>query len=333
MRFAFSQEQREFQKSVRGALAKECPAAAVRAAWAPGSGRPPELWAKLAELGVVGLTVPEVHGGFGGSELDLVLVLEETGRAALPAPIVEHTAVAVPLLGELGGELAARWLPQAAEGRAILGVGLDPLVADAHVADLMLFAEGGALHAVPRAAVQLSPEPSVDGARRLFRCQFAPAPVAEGAEAARVIAAARDRGALGAAAQLIGLARHLIEVTVEYVKVRKQFERPIGSFQAVKHHLANALLGVEFAAPVVYRAAYSVAHRAAEAPLHVSMAKAYASDAATGAAKAALQCHGAIGYAFEYDLHLWMKRAWALAKAWGDPAWHRARVGTELLGG
>jgi len=118
---------------------------------------------------------------------------------------------------------------------------------------------------------------------------------------------------------------------VEYTKVRKQFGSPIGSFQAVKHHLANALLKLEFARPVVYRAAYSVAHADPSRALHVSMAKAYASDAALVCARASLQCHGAIGYSYEHDLHLWMKRAWALAAAWGDSAWHRAKVADSIL--
>jgi alkylation response protein AidB-like acyl-CoA dehydrogenase len=114
--------------------------------------------------------------------------------------------------------------------------------------------------------------------------------------------------------------------------VRKQFGSAIGSFQAVKHHLADALVKLEFARPVVYRAAYSMSHRSESAALHVSMAKVYASEAALLAARTALQCHGAIGYSYEHDLHLWMKRAWALAATWGDASWHRARVGKLVLG-
>jgi alkylation response protein AidB-like acyl-CoA dehydrogenase len=125
----------------------------------------------------------------------------------------------------------------------------------------------------------------------------------------------------------------MIEMTVEYVKERKQFGVPVGSQQAVKHHLANARLALEFARPLVYRGAYSIAHDDPQRSEHVSMAKAQASDAATTAAGVALQCHGAIGYTTEYDLHLYMKRAWALARAWGDAAWHRARIEHMLFGG
>jgi alkylation response protein AidB-like acyl-CoA dehydrogenase len=123
----------------------------------------------------------------------------------------------------------------------------------------------------------------------------------------------------------------MLDVTVEYVKVRQQFGRPVGSFQAVKHHLADALARVELAAPVVYRAAYAEGRSEAARAVRIAMAKASASDAATFVAKKALQCHGAIGYAFENDLHLWMKRAWALAAAWGDAGWHRARVAAAVL--
>jgi alkylation response protein AidB-like acyl-CoA dehydrogenase len=118
----------------------------------------------------------------------------------------------------------------------------------------------------------------------------------------------------------------MIEMTVDYVKERKQFGVPVGSYQAVKHHLANAHLKIEYARPVVYRAAYDPSRR------DVSFAKVYANDAAALAARVALQCHGAIGYSFEYDLHLWMKRAWVLQLSWGDSAFHRDRVADAVLG-
>jgi hypothetical protein len=143
----------------------------------------------------------------------------------------------------------------------------------------------------------------------------------------------RDRGAVAVAAQLIGLARAMLATTVEYVKARHQFGKPVGSFQAVKHHLADAHIAIEMAAPAVYRAAYSLARGDAQASVHASMAKAMASDAAELVARQALQCHGAIGYAFENDLHLWMKRTWALSAAWGDAASHRAQVSRALFEG
>jgi alkylation response protein AidB-like acyl-CoA dehydrogenase len=335
VQFAFTDEQLAFRDAVRDFLAGECPPERVRAAWdSEAPAWPADLWSKLADLGVVGLTAPEAHGGLGLDELDLVLVLEETGRAALPAPIVETTAVGIPLLRDVGDE---RWLAPASAGAVVLTVGLDdqPLVTYAVEADVLLLTRGDEVHALTHDRVHtITPVRSVDGARPLARVEWEPGPdtrLAGGEAGRRAIAAAFDRGALAAAAQLVGVAAHLIDVTVAYAKERQQFGVPIGSFQAVKHHLANAYLKLDFARPVVYRAAYSLARNDARATLHVSMAKAYASDAAELAARVALQVHGAIGYAFEYDLHLWMKRAWALARAWGDAAFHRERVAAAVL--
>ena len=156
---------------------------------------------------------------------------------------------------------------------------------------------------------------SVDGSRRLARLTE----MQQGRPLDRVeLSQAFWRGTLGYSAQLLGLARRMLDMTVEYVSERKQFGAPIGSFQAIKHHLADVRIAVEFAAPLVYRAAYSLAEGDPDAMLHGSMAKAQSADAAELAARAALQCHGAIGYSYEYDLHLWMKRAWALSRTWGD---------------
>ena len=144
---------------------------------------------------------------------------------------------------------------------------------------------------------------------------------------------ALDRGALGTAAFLVGLGQAMLDLTVGYVKERQQFGVPIGSFQAVKHHLADAALALEFARPAVLRAAWSVAHAAPTRARDVSMAKAMASDAAELVGRKALQCHGAIGYTVEADLHLHLKRAWALARAWGDTAFHTDRVAAALIEG
>jgi alkylation response protein AidB-like acyl-CoA dehydrogenase len=177
-------------------------------------------------------------------------------------------------------------------------------------------------------------QPALDGSRRLATVEWEPRAdtrLATGERAALAVESAFDRGALATAAQLLGVSQQLIGLAVGHARHRVQFGQPIGTFQAVKHMLADALLQLELARPVVYRAAYSVAREMPERPLDVSMAKAFASDAATVASRVALQTHGAIGYTWEHDLHLWMKRGWALAAAWGDAAWHRARVGAAVL--
>jgi alkylation response protein AidB-like acyl-CoA dehydrogenase len=350
VRFAFTDDQLLFRDAVRDFLAKECPADLVRASWETDTGRSDDLWRGLAELGVVGLTAPEDQGGLGMSELDLVLLLEEAGRAALPEPLLETTAVVIPLLADvlagaagpaavegLPGQLAAEWLPRLASGEARATVSLagEPLVPDAHVADLVVLGRGDRLFAVPGTSVGLEAQPSIDGARRLYSVTWdesVEVPLASGDAAWPLINATFDRGALATAAELVGLADHLLAVTVDYVAQREQFGVPVGSFQAVKHHLADALLQLEFAKPLVHRAAYAMAGGLDTASRDVSMAKAQASDAAALVVRHALQCHGAIAYTVEYDLHLWMKRVWALAAAWGDAAYHRERVAVSVLG-
>jgi alkylation response protein AidB-like acyl-CoA dehydrogenase len=337
MRFTFEPDQRLFAETTREFLTSECSPAAVREAWSSESGCSLERWKKLAAMGVIGLTAPERHGGLGMDELALVLLLEESGRAALPEPIVETVAVGVPMIIESGDdELGDRWLGVVATGDALVTVGLSsqPFVADAHLADLLLLQHGSDLHAVTAAQVTLTAQPSMDGSRRLSTVGWTPSPatlLAGGPPATELIARAFDRGALAVAAQLLGVSQQLIELTAEYARERHQFGKPIGSFQAVKHHLADALLAVELARPVVYRAAWSVARHEPTRGVDVSMAKAYASEAGDLAARVALQVHGAIGYTWECDAHLWMKRAWALAASWGDARWHRRRIASVIL--
>lgn len=337
MRFAFTEEQTMLRDSVRALLARDCDPKALRAAWASADGRVPGLWEKLAALGVVGATTPEAYGGLGLGAIEMVAIAEEAGRAALPEPLVETMAVAAPLLAHAADhDVRARWLPSIAAGKTVVAVRLGgaPYVSHAKVADLLLLQRDDELHAVTRDAVTLEPQRSVDGARRIARVAWTPQKatcVCRGEASWRAIGEAVDRGALATSAELLGLSRRMIDVAVDYVKVREQFGKPIGSFQAVKHHLADALGALEAARPVVYRAAWSIATASPERSLHVSMAKAFASDAATLVAKKALWCHGAIGYSYEHDLHLFMKRAWALAAAWGDAAYHRARVGAVLF--
>jgi alkylation response protein AidB-like acyl-CoA dehydrogenase len=328
-----------FQETVRDFLAKECSPEAVRALWESQTGRSPSLWKKLAEIGVTGLLAAEEHGGMGFDETTLVLLLEEAGRAALPEPVVGTAAVAVPLLRELGGTPAAEWLPRIAAGEAIVAVGhpVSPFVEDAHVADLLLLAQSETeLHAVRPADARITEQPANDPGRRIATVEFEPSAatrVAEGELARTLLAAALDRGALACAAEALGVCDRLITLAVTYTSQRKQFGKPVGSFQAVKHMLANVKVRLEYARPVVWRAAWSVARSSPHRSLHVSMAKLAACEAAALGAKHALQAHGAIGYTWEQDLHLFMRRAWSLEQAWGRSPFHLGRVRSEVLEG
>jgi alkylation response protein AidB-like acyl-CoA dehydrogenase len=331
----------------------------------PAAGRSTERWAVLSELGAPGLMVATDRGGLGLSEVDFVGVAEEAGWAGLPEPLIESAALAAPLLagadpqvagGSAGFEVVGSSLASMATGDLVATVGgveltagglapttngggarsaaaETPRVTGATRAGLYLLArrvpgEGWCVHAVEDVA-GVTATPSIDGTRDLGTVEWVPSAdtvVASGAHAEGLLAEMADRAALFAAAQLLGLSARILAMAADYAKERKQFGKPIGSFQAVKHLLAGARVRLEFAAPATYRAADSLARQLPQRSAHVSMAKSLASDAADMAARAALQVHGAIGYTWECDLHLYMKRAWALSAAWGDAATHRARV-------
>ncbi|GAC1320301.1 MAG: acyl-CoA dehydrogenase [Acidimicrobiales bacterium] len=326
MHFGFSDDQLAFRAAVRDLLRDTCPPSAVRAAWDGGPGYDPDLWSALGEMGILGMLAPERAGGLGLSEVDLVLVLEETGRVAMPGPIVEHAAVALPALAGDRPDL----VQQAATGAAIVTFAASAdRVGWAQAADHVLVRDGDGLRLISAADLTtIHPLVAVDRSRRDAAIGWAAGEPVVGADPSLAL----DRAALGAAAQLCGLADHLIAVTVDYVTQRRQFGVPIGSYQAVKHHLADAALRLAHARPAVYRAAWTVATAGEQRSRDVSMAKALAADAATLAARVALQCHGAIGYTWESDLHLWMKRVWILERAWGGTAHHRARVADAVLG-
>lgn len=339
MDFTFSEDQEMFRDSVRAALERVCPPETVRALWESESGRSPALWQTAAELGLLGLLAPESSGGLAMDETDFVLPLIESGRAAFPGPLVECAVVAVPLLRDLGdAALAQRWLPAIAAGDAILvaGYAANSFVADAHVADALLLQHGDELHVVTRGDAAIEHQPTLDRGRRLYRVDWTPRAAtraADGERGRQLWSDAFDRGAFGCAAQLLGAAQQLVDVAVRYAIQREQFGKPIGSFQAIKHQLADVQVKIEFARPLLYRAAESLARRRDTRAADVSQAKAMAGEAATAAARTALQVHGAIGYTWECDLHIWMKRAWSLELAWGDAAWHRARVADAVLDG
>ncbi|RJG10859.1 acyl-CoA dehydrogenase [Pseudomonas cavernicola] len=341
MDFSFSQDQLLFQANVRSFLTNEVTPERIRELWQTDSGRSDELWAQLVELGLTALSVPEAFGGLGLNELDFVLLAQECGYAGLPEPLVDSMLVGVPLLTALDDThlaLKSEWLTRVAEGRARLAVGQpgNQLVADAQVADLLLLAHGDEVHAVPRSVVSLTRNESVDPSRQLFRVDWTPSAatcVAEAEQGRMLWAATFNRGALGTAAQLLGLAKRMVDLAVDYSFERKQFGKPVGSFQAVKHLMANVAVQIEFAKGPLYRAAYAVAHSLPGQDVQVSHAKLVCAEAALLAAKNAIQTHGAMGYTWEVDLQLFMKRAWALDKVWGDRGQHKARIRAALFDG
>jgi alkylation response protein AidB-like acyl-CoA dehydrogenase len=331
VRFELSDEATALRDAAAGLLAAEVTPAVIRAGWPGGDGRladrelPLVVWRKLAALGAVGTLVAEEHGGLGLDENSLVPLLEEVGRSGLPWPAVETIAVAAPLLPR----------PDILAGDTVVAVRHGDLIPFGQVAEVIVARDGGTMLSFGRNDLELIPQVTVDGSRMLAR--VAPASLAGPARGGTVLTddpavteAAWQRGVLGTSALLIGLARRMLELTVGYVRQREQFGVPVGSFQAVKHALANALVAVEFARPVVLAAAWAQAAGAAEAARQTSAAKVLAADAAQLVARTAIQCHGALGYTTEYELHLFAKRVWALAAAWGDPAAHRALIADSI---
>ncbi len=380
MRFALTPEQLLSRDALRGLLREHCTPQHLRRVFeAERATRIPGLWSQLTQLGVIGALASEAHGGAGLDAIDLAVLLEETGRFAVPEPVVETAAVAVPLLAACADDpRAAGLLSRVLAGEATVAVAFEgcTCVGDASAAAVLCErggaiyllspdATGGGARSVDRTRRELqlgdarqpegqrvsgAPAQQVDGMQgseprvtsglraqqaeptSSARVQQLPAAIspgprlAAGRRAQQLASAAFDRAALATAAQLVGLGAHMIELTLAHVQTREQFGRPIGSFQAVKHQIVDAHVAIEYARPLVYRAAHSIAHEDPERSLHVSMAKSFASEAALLAARKALQLHGAIGYSYEYDLHLFMKRSWALAAAYGDALEHRKRI-------
>ncbi|MGY6022355.1 acyl-CoA dehydrogenase family protein [Streptomyces spinosirectus] len=305
MRFSLDAEQRAFADSLDSMLTAADTPSVVRD-WSRGdhtSGR--ALWSRVAEAGVFSLAVPEEYGGVGVRPVELVVAFVELGRHAVPGPLVETVAAAA--LFTEPGPAAKSLLPPLASGEAMATLAPEGSYAlDADVADTRL--------SLTPDGVRLAPghgplRTSLDPARRL-------APLTPGGELltpAPSVGHALAYARLTAAAQALGVGLALLDRTVAYVGQRTQFGVPIGSFQAVKHRLADAKIALEFARPVLLGAASTLA------PADVAAAKVTACEAAYATARAALQLHGAIGYTAEYDLSLWLTKARALRTAWGGP--------------
>lgn len=338
MDFTFTEDQLLFRDSIKEFLHSEVTPESLRHSWSTETGRSGELWKKMVELGLTAMLVPEAQGGLGLRELDFVLLAQECGRVALAEPLVETAMVATPLLSALVAKdpRCASLLEQIAVGEVRVAVGhpTNELVSDAHIADWLLLPNGDQIHLVARDQVRLVAQESVDPSRRLFAVEWQGTDescLAGGSEGVKLLAASLNRGALGCAAQLVGLAEAMVSMTVAYTNDRHQFGKPIGSNQALKHHMANCAVKSEFAKAPLYRGAYTVTHAPLSADFAVSHAKVAAGEAALLAAKNSIQSFGAMGYTWECDLHIFMKRAWALDKFWGHTGFHKNRLHQWLM--
>jgi alkylation response protein AidB-like acyl-CoA dehydrogenase len=341
MDFTFSEEQYAFEDALRDVLSDILTPEAIRSRWESSTGMCQSTNEALAELGLGGMLVPESLGGLGLLPTDFVLLAQACGYAALPEPLVEQILVAAPMLVDvldlgLGHSRVNEVLAGFISGD--LHVAVVPAI-NAHCnfaeqADWFLISHGDELHLIDKNAVTLTARQSVDPSRRVAAVSFEPTRASRLLSAdggAQLWRSALNRGALGVAAQLLGVTAKMIDMSVQYTTDRSQFGRPLGANQAVKHLLADCAVALEYARPVVYRGAFTLDQAAQRADWAVSHAKAAASSAAQLAARHSTQVHGAMGYTWECDLHIWSKRAWALAREWGDDGFHKNRIHEWLL--
>ena len=331
MNFELTDDQRSIQRTARDFLAAAYPAAEVRRlAYETERGFTDEGWAAMCELGWPALLVPEEHGGLGLGVVELAVVQEELGAALAPSPFLSTMAAAAIIADAGSAEQQARWLPAlaAGEARGAVATVLDDVgwtaVPDADGADVVVVRENDVWALAAETSAE-AVEP-LDATRRLWRVradsELEPLP-GDGERAFDVVAVAL-------AAESVGVARRAMDMAVQYAKEREQFGRPIGAYQAVSHACAQMLLEVEGARSTTLYAAWALDHEPESGSLAASMAKAYASDAGWRVPASALQVHGGIGFTWEHDLHLWLKRGKANAYLWGDARAHRDRVADRI---
>ena len=341
MNFTFTQDQLDFQEAIASMLKTEVTADSIRRRWSAGSGVDAEFLLQAHQLGLSSMLVPEALGGLGLQTTDFILLAEACGEVALPEPVVESVMVSTPLLVDildqgLGNADVQRVIDSVLEGEARVTVGhsINPCINYADSADWFLLPNGNSLYLLPRDIVTLDKKQSVDPSRRLFTVSFTPDSqylVADGDVGAKLQRATLNRGALANAAQLVGLSKGMIAQSVQYTSDREQFGKAIGANQAVKHLLADVAVQIEYAKPVTYRAAYTVGVSPTRADFAVSHAKSAAARTAMVASRHCIQVHGAMGYTWECDVQIWAKRAWALAREWGDEGFHNNRIHEWLL--
>ena len=344
----YSEEEEALRAAVRDLLTDHCDAARVIARTESDTPYDPALWKALSDgMGLAGLLVPEEQGGQGATHREVAVVLEELGRAVAPTPYLTSAVVATEALLACTGEDAAALLTELASGRTVgaLAVALSVApdgtyrtveveggslrgeltgVADAAVADVLLVpAADGGLYAVDGHDVTVTPQVALDLTRPLAAVAFEGARARRLGEAAPAVRRALRAGAGLLASEQLGLAEWSLTETVRYLKERKQFNRPVGGFQALKHRLAQLWLEVVNTRAAARHAADALATGSADSDVAVAVAQAYAAPVAVHAAEEALQLHGGIGMTWEHPVHLYLKRAKADSIAYGTAGAHR----------
>jgi alkylation response protein AidB-like acyl-CoA dehydrogenase len=354
MNFELTDDQRAIKRTAREMLASRYRPETVRELAADERGFTDAQWQELSELGWPGVIIPEADGGLGLGAVELAVIHEEIGYALAPSPLLSTLSAALLINAAGTQEQRDQWLPQLASGerRGTIAVweersgaapdrselepadgrmtGVKIAVPDAASADVLILSGADGRHFLVDAqgeSIQITPEKALDPTRKLYRVTVTDAPAAElTAASGDAIAHAYATIVTALAAENVGAAQRALEMAIAYAKDRKQFGRPIGSYQAVSHRCAQMLLEVEGARSLTYWAGWALDHDPETALRAASMAKAYASDAGYRVTASALQVHGGIGFTWEHDLHFFLKRARANGHAFGDARWHRNRV-------
>jgi alkylation response protein AidB-like acyl-CoA dehydrogenase len=349
--FSFSAEQEALASTVRQFLAAKAPETELRRTIDGELGHDPALWSRMAdELGLQGLAIPEQYGGSGFTFLELGIVLQEMGRALLSAPFFSSIALAATALLECHDDAARKeWLPRIAAGELLATLTLDrgldvrathdpdgwtldgaaEFVLDGLPAELVLVPvmteQGPSLFAVTGSSPGLQRRPTevFDVTRRLARLTFTATPariVGAAGEAGPGLDRTRDLAAIALAAESVGVAERALEMATEYAKLRVQFGQPIGSFQAIKHKLANVLLEVEAARSAAWYALWSATAQPDEIAVVAPLTLATCTETAYLATSENIQVHGGIGYTWEHPAHLYFRRATMSRQLLGNPA-------------
>jgi alkylation response protein AidB-like acyl-CoA dehydrogenase len=369
MKFAVSAEQQELRESVRRFLADRAPLSRVRELMETADGHDEKVWRQAGtQLGLPGMAIGEEYGGSGFSFAEQAIVLEELGAALYGGPYLASAVLAATALLACPDEAARRGLlPGIASGETVATLafteddgswdgeairlaaargsghwvldGHKSFVLDGHTASLILTVartgDGLSLFAVRAGAAGLSRTvlPTLDQTRKLARLEFASVParlIGEPGDAAAILARTLDVAAIALAAEQLGGAQRALDMAVNYAKVRYQFGRPVGSFQAIKHRCADLLVEVETLRCAVAYAAAAVAEDSAEVPVVAALAKAQASEVYFHVAAENIQIHGGIGFTWEHDAHLYFKRAKSSELFLGDASYHRERLAARI---
>jgi alkylation response protein AidB-like acyl-CoA dehydrogenase len=367
--FAFSEEQEELRRITRQFLESKSPEAEVRRLMETTEGYDPAVWSQMAnELGLQSLTIPEEYGGQGFTYVELTVVLEEMGRALLAAPFYSTVVLAANAVIHSGDEAAKKdLLPGIASGETIATLaftepngrwdesgieatatqdgdawkidGTKMFVLDGHVANVIIVAartaDGISLFKVDGDADGLTRTAlaTMDQTRKQAKLEFASVPatlIGEQGKGGDVLGRVLDLAAVALAAEQVGGAQKVLDMSVEYAKDRVQFGRPIGSFQAIKHKCADMLLEVESAKSAAYYAGWCASELNDELPSVASLAKAYCSEAYFHATAENIQIHGGIGFTWEHPAHLYFKRAKSSELLFGDPTYHRELLAQRI---